>query len=655
MTRRTVLPLLLTATIVTLSAVTPALAKGRHLQPSWSGVKRVVAVGDVHGAFPELLSLLQGVGLLSPDLQWVGGTTHLVMLGDIVDRGPDSRQVLDLLITLQPQAERAGGRLHVLLGNHEVMNLTGDLRYVSAEELQSYAADEDPKERSRSFQRLLDREQLSRKERQERLAQLELDYPQGYYALQHAFSPKGRYGRWLLEQQVLVLINDVVFVHAGLGPALLEVEPDKLNRKLLGELREIIEAREILLARGMLEPEMPRAVQWNIVDRLLSELRSTFNIPPALRRVESAAHTMRRLRESMLFLREGPVWYRGTSLHPEVDEKALSKRVLKHLGARAVVVGHTPVHTHRITTRLGGTVIRADTGMLHSHYKGRAAAVVIEDPGLFAFYPEEGLSPLPTTVLGLGDALMLADAQIEVILRDAEVVEIEDVGAGTTQPRRLVLSHSKRRYRAIFKDVDRQADPAALAGTTTDRYRYEAAAYRIDRLLGLGLVPPTVLRTVNGREGSVQLWIEDAISEKDRRWEDLEPPDQEHLRHELQRMHVLDLLIHNVERDESNMLVTTRDWKLYLIDHSRAFAPGLPTPHEPPLRDLPLDEEGAARPQALDARTLRHALGRLLGRTEREAVLERRDLILEHAADPDSAPEHVVVPAPTDAQISAQL
>ena len=99
-----------------------------HAQYDWQDVSRVVAIGDIHGAYDEFTGLLRAVGLVDGDLHWQGGNTHLVSLGDLVDRGAGSKQVMDLLMRLQEQAEAAGGRVHVLLGNHELMNLTGDLR-----------------------------------------------------------------------------------------------------------------------------------------------------------------------------------------------------------------------------------------------------------------------------------------------------------------------------------------------------------------------------------------------------------------------------------------------------------------------------------------------------------------------------------------------
>ena len=97
----------------------------------FSGVERIVAVSDIHGAYGALVETLQEADVVDKRLAWSGGKTHLVITGDLLDRGPDSRRVMDLVMRLEIEAPRAGGRVHQLLGNHEVMNLIGDLRYVA--------------------------------------------------------------------------------------------------------------------------------------------------------------------------------------------------------------------------------------------------------------------------------------------------------------------------------------------------------------------------------------------------------------------------------------------------------------------------------------------------------------------------------------------
>jgi predicted MPP superfamily phosphohydrolase len=105
---------------------------------------RVVAISDVHGAYDGMLRTLRSASVIDDANAWIAGDTHLVITGDMLDRGADSRKVMDLFIALEPQALDNGGQVHVLLGNHEVMNLAGDLRYVARGEYAAFAADEDP-------------------------------------------------------------------------------------------------------------------------------------------------------------------------------------------------------------------------------------------------------------------------------------------------------------------------------------------------------------------------------------------------------------------------------------------------------------------------------------------------------------------------------
>ena len=107
-------------------------------QDAWSGVERIVAVGDVHGDYEQFVKLLRGAGLLDKESKWAGGKAHLVQTGDVPDRGARSRDVMDLLMKLEKQAKKAGGYVHALIGNHEAMNMYGDLRYVHVGEFAAF-------------------------------------------------------------------------------------------------------------------------------------------------------------------------------------------------------------------------------------------------------------------------------------------------------------------------------------------------------------------------------------------------------------------------------------------------------------------------------------------------------------------------------------
>lgn len=195
--------------LVVMAACLASAGAARATQYEWQGVARVVAVGDVHGAYEPLVDVLVAAGLIDRQLQWVGGSTHLVSLGDLLDRGPASRRVIDLLQALAPQAQAAGGRVHVLLGNHEAMNLVGDFRDVSDAAYAEFAVrGQPPDQRGRV----------------------------GVSWYRRAHRPDGEYGAWLAALPAMIRIDDTLFVHGGLSDALRGVDISTINQETRNEV-----------------------------------------------------------------------------------------------------------------------------------------------------------------------------------------------------------------------------------------------------------------------------------------------------------------------------------------------------------------------------------------------------------------------------------
>ena len=129
--------------------------------------ERVVAVGDVHGAYDHFVGILRAAGLIDARARWSGGRAILVQTGDVLDRGPDSRKALDLLRRIEREAARAGGRVYPLLGNHEFMRMIWDWRYVSAEELAAFRTGDSADLRERAFGLVFADASAGRKEQQQ--------------------------------------------------------------------------------------------------------------------------------------------------------------------------------------------------------------------------------------------------------------------------------------------------------------------------------------------------------------------------------------------------------------------------------------------------------------------------------------------------------
>ena len=176
----------------------------------WDGVDRIVAIGDVHGSYGHLISLLRGSGLTDAQLSWRGGESHLVFCGDLIDRGLEERAVLDLVRRLQADAAAAGGKVHALLGNHEIMNMSADLRYVPPEGFLDFLDEERAEDRQSAWVHF----SASTRGPDQRQS-FDKKYPPGFFGRMRAFGPDGDYGRWLVEQPTVVKINGILFVHGG--------------------------------------------------------------------------------------------------------------------------------------------------------------------------------------------------------------------------------------------------------------------------------------------------------------------------------------------------------------------------------------------------------------------------------------------------------
>jgi hypothetical protein len=260
----------------------------------------------------------------------------------------------------------------------------------------------------------------------------------------------------------------------------------------------------------------------------------------------------------------------------------------------------------------------ADTGMLTNHYGGRASAVEFTDGVAAAIYTGEGAVALEDQRWDLTPDLFSGPEELVRFLESAPVVSMERVGSGSTDPQKVILADDGRRYRAIFKDVDQR-----------DRsYTNEVAAYRIDRMLGLGMVPPTVIREIDGVTGSLQAWVENAFNEEDRLAEDLQPPDPSSFEEQRDHAGVFDVLIFNIDRNGSNTLISFDDWKIHLIDHEQALKPNLPSPYHLADGRSMLDADLAAALASLEPATVHAELDSLLSEDQIAALLERRDLLI---------------------------
>ncbi len=598
---------LLAAIAATAGSLTPAVAGEWH----FDGVQRVVALSDIHGAYDAMLSTLREAEVIDSGDSWNGGDTHLVVTGDLLDRGPDSRSAMDLLMRLEDEAVAAGGRVHVLIGNHEAMNLTGDLRYVSLGEYSRFADDETADERNRW------RAAIAARGNELGVEEFDARFPPGFFAHRRAFRADGRYGKWLLEKPVIVVINGTAFVHGGIHPDTAELGLDVLNERLVGDLGVYVRAVATLTDAGVFLPDDGIREQVAALDAWVAPPNTSPGTLDAVDRV-------RRLQDTSLAMLDEPLWYRGNVGCSEVIEARRLERALQAIGASRVVIGHTPTASRQVLQRFDGMIVEIDTGMLNAYYEGKGHALIIEGDDL-SVVSQAGTrfdEPLPHA-RHVGDrptGMMAAD--IETLLATGEVLSRQETEFSYATRTTVEVSDGSNTIRAIFVPRPRRG------------FYPNVAAYRLDKLLGLGMVPVAALREVDGKQGSLHFLPAKTIDENRRSSSGYGAAAWCPLNDQWQAMYVFDALIYNEGRSLERMLYATDRFQLILIEHQNAFASRKGVPRHLENAGITITEGWRDALSSLSRDLLQQELGDVLDRGRLRALDSRREKLLSAAELP---------------------
>ena len=317
--------------------------------------QRIVAVGDLHGDYEAYEEIMRNAGLIDSRGRWVGGDTILVQTGDIADRGPDSLKIIRHLQKLEKRARRNSGRIVTLVGNHEAMNMTNDLRYVHPGEYEAFATRRSNALRERVYEN--NREALEAFYLGEDpaltpeavKAKWIAATPLGKLEHQSAWRADGEIGSWIVNNPAISVIDGNLFVHGGISAKYADRSVDMLNAEVAGALTNDVNESEAII-NDELGP------LW---------YRGLVSPPPALPADETS---------------ETPAETVGapTPLTPE-EEVDL---VLEAFGVARIIVGHTP-SLAGVKARHGGKVIQIDTGA-SAYYGGTRSFLEIRGDNLRA-------------------------------------------------------------------------------------------------------------------------------------------------------------------------------------------------------------------------------------------------------------------------------
>jgi len=260
---------------------------------NYKRVDSIAAISDVHGQYKIYLNQLIANGIIDKNLNWKFGKGHLVVLGDVFDRGGMVTEILWHLFGLEKQAVKAGGMVHYILGNHEVMVIDQDLRFIN-----------------------------------EKYREVEAISGINYSDL---YSENSVLGKWLRSRPVMITINDIIFVHGGISPELVQrnLKIDQVNRLFYEEFA----GKELQAAEG---------------------------------------------NEQLSFINgnNGPLWYRGYFADTTFTESKLDS-ILGYYKKEHIIVGHT---THKeIQILFNNKVFGIDNGIVY----GQPGTLLLYKKGYF--------------------------------------------------------------------------------------------------------------------------------------------------------------------------------------------------------------------------------------------------------------------------------
>ncbi len=311
----------------------------------WTGVERVIVIGDLHGDYENFEKIIKGKGieLVDSALHWSGGKTHLVQTGDIMDRGDDARKILDVLMRLETEAEATGGKVHVLIGNHEELNVGGLITrypdYVTWHEFVDFLPDEYRRIQERNLERRVRAAEAGNERRSPEDIRIEFwndlkNQPDGQRQYLAGFNDG--YGAWLLRHNAVIKIDNTVFVHGGISEKYSLWGIEKINDRFRLELAQMQQSLVYGKPLRLTQPEI-------------------------------------------LYRDDSPLWFRDLATVPEPDMMDEVDRILANLGAQQMVIGHTPQNavTLKLMKRYGGKVWIVDTGISRAYNNNVSALKII--------------------------------------------------------------------------------------------------------------------------------------------------------------------------------------------------------------------------------------------------------------------------------------
>ncbi len=356
----------------------------------------IIAIADVHNDFDDFVAILRRTGLIDQQNHWTGGKTTFVQVGDLLDRGPKPREVMNLMMALEKESAQAGGRVVGLLGNHEVMNIMGDLRYVTAANYASFTDGNSENRQKAAYEEYVKWRNSHASVLAEVPHPMELTeaewmarHPVGYVEQREAFGPKGEYGHWLRGHSAVAEVEGIIFLHGGIHPDLGKTKIDAMNNRIRDEIKAFDDAKQYFQNEKLLLPFFNSLEISNVLQaEVIAELKS--RVPASNERQTKIQEFLKQADWFSLRV-DGPLWFRGYDQWNDEEGGPKANKLLQDYKAAHIVVGHTVQKGGRIRPRFGNKIFLIDTGMLSSYYPGGmpSALEICADNRIIAVYLDQ--------------------------------------------------------------------------------------------------------------------------------------------------------------------------------------------------------------------------------------------------------------------------
>ena len=380
------------------------------------------------------------------------------------------------------------------------------------------------------------------------------------------------HGQWLARQPFVIAIDRELFAHAGIANALQLDSLEALNRDLSQGLKDYSRHWQYYIDSETRHSKIPFSQRFDCVKSLdESPTQAQFLA----------------LRKNKLFDTRSPVFYLGNSFcHPLYEAESLLSK-LNHLEVDRLWVTHIEGQQQNTQSRFDGRLIMLagnpaiDAGAVdHQDYDASIWLAKIAPDQTITIFQGSALAVKARQTIPLREAPArswhrpygMSDEAIAEFLQTASITSRADTLEGRTKPLKVTLEKDGKILHGIFKFINlynrRYRIKYFGAG---DRYQHEMAAYKIDRMLGIGLVPVTVEREIDGQQGTIQLWIDGMASALQINEGEIDYSGSCDVSAQENMMNVFDYLIMNFDRNQSNIVFTKNDWQIWFIDHTRSF------------------------------------------------------------------------------------